>query len=52
MKNMKTYKHENLQTLIILQGFMQHGLQNRNQRNLLRIKSCVKNGVRHFFEKI
>ena len=33
MKNMKDYKNENLQKLIILEGFMQNGLQNRNQRN-------------------
>ena len=32
----------NLQKLIILEGFMQNGLQNRNQRNFLRRTSCVK----------
>ncbi len=26
------YKHEYLQTLIVLEGFMQNGLQHRNQR--------------------
>ena len=49
---MKTDKKENLQKLIILEGFMQNGLQNRNQRVFLRIKSCVKINFRHFFEKI
>ena len=49
---MKTYKHENLQKLIILEGFMQNDLQNRNQRIFLRIKSCVKIVVRHLFEKV
>ena len=49
---MKKYKHENLQTLIILEGFMQNGFQHRNQRNFLRIKSCVKIDFRHVFEKM
>ena len=47
---MKTYKNENLQKLISLEGFMQNGFQNRNQRNFLRIKSCVKIDFRHFFK--
>ena len=42
MKNMNTYKNEHLQKLIILEGFMQNGIQNRNHRSVLRIKSCVK----------
>ena len=50
MKIMKKYKNENLQKLIILEGFMQNGLQNRNQRNFLRIKSCVKIDFRHFLK--
>ncbi len=29
---MKTYKNENIQKLIILEGSMQNGFQNRNQR--------------------
>ena len=49
-KNEK-YKNENLQKLIILEGFMQNGLQNRNQRNFLRRTSCVKIDFRHVFEK-
>ena len=49
MKNMKKYKNENLQKLIILEGFMQNGLQNRNQRIFLRRTSCVKIDFRHFF---
>ena len=36
------YKNENIQQLIILEGFMQNGLQHRNQNISLRIKSCVK----------
>ena len=48
MKNMKISKNENLQKLIILEGFMQDGLQNRNQRNFLRGTSCVKIDFRHF----
>ena len=47
MKNMKIYKNENLQKLIILEGFMQNGLQNRNQRIFLRRTSCVKIDFRH-----
>ena len=47
----KKQKNENLQKLIILEGFMQNGLQNRNQHNFLRIKSCVKINFRHSFEK-
>ena len=51
MKNMKKYKNEDLQKLIILEGFMQNGLQNRNQRNFLRIKSCVRIDFRYFLLK-
>ena len=47
MKNIKIMKNENHQKLIILEGFMQNGLQNRNQRNFLRIKSCVTIVFRH-----
>ena len=36
------------QKLIILEGFMQNGLQNRNQRIFLRRTSCVKIDFRHF----
>ena len=50
MKNMKIYKNENLQKLIILEGFMQNGFQNRNQRIFLRRTSCVKIDFRHFFD--
>ena len=50
MKNMKISKNENLQKLIILEGFMQNGLQNRNQRNFLRRTSCVKTYFRHFLK--
>ena len=48
---MKKYKNENLQKLIILEGFMQNGLQNRNQRIFLRIKSCVNIDFLYSFEK-
>ena len=51
MKTMKTYRNENLQKLIILEGFMQNGLQNRNQRKFLRIESCVKIVFRHLLKK-
>ena len=47
LKN-EQYKNENLQKLIILEGFMQNGLQNRNQRIFLRRTSCVKIDFRHF----
>ena len=30
---------------------MQNGHYHRNQRNFLRIESCVKIDFRHFFEK-
>ena len=50
MKNLKTYKNHNLQKLIVLEGFMQNGLQNRNQRNFLRRTSCVKIDFRHLFD--
>ena len=50
MKNMKIYKNENLQKLIILEGFMQNGLQNRNQRIFLRRTSCVKSYFRYLFD--
>ena len=46
---MKKYKNENIQKLIFLEGFMQNGLRNRNQRNFLRRTSCVKIDFRHFF---
>ena len=49
---MKKYKNENLQKLIILEGFMQNGLQNRNQRIFLRRTSCVKIDFRHFVKKL
>ena len=39
---MKIYKNENLQKIIILEGFKQNGHYHRNQRIFLRIKSCVK----------
>ena len=52
MKTMNIYKNENLQKLIILEGFMQHGLQNRNQRIFLRKKTCVKIDFRHCFEQL
>ena len=48
---MKQYKNENLQKLIILEGFMQNGHYHRNQRNFLRVKSCVKIDFRYLFEK-
>ena len=51
MKNMKIYKNENLQKLIILEGFMQNGCQNRNQRIFLRRTSCVKIDFRHFLKQ-
>ena len=51
-KNMNKYKNENLQKLIILEGFMQNGFQNRNQRIFLRRTSCVKIGFRHFLKKL
>ena len=49
---MKIYKNENLQKLIILEGFMQNGLQNRNQRIFLRRTSCVKIDFRHFLKNL
>ena len=52
MKNMKKYKNENLQKLIILEGFMQNGYYHRNQRNSLRIKSCVKSDFRYFLKNM
>ena len=52
MRNLKNYKDGNLQKLNILEGFMQNGLQNRNQHNFLRIKSCVKIDVRYLFWKV
>ena len=48
---MKKYKNENLQKLIILEGFMQNGFQNRNQSIFLRRTSCVKIDFRHFLNK-
>ena len=51
IKIMKKYKNENLQKLIILEGFMQNGLQNRNQRIFLRRTSCVKIDFRHFLKE-
>ena len=47
---MKKYKNENLQKLIILEGFMQNGFQNRNQRIFLRGTPCVKIDFRHFLK--
>ena len=52
MKNMQIYKNENLQKLIILEGFMQNGFQNRNQRIFLRRTSCVKIDFRHFLKNL
>ena len=49
---MKNYKNEHLQKLIILEGFRQNGHYHRNQRNFLRIKSCVKTDFRHFFKEL
>ena len=49
---MKNYKNENLQKLIILEGFMQNGFQNRNQRIFLRRTSCIKIDFRHFLENL
>ena len=45
-------KNENLQKLIILEGFMQNGFQNRNQRIFLRRTSYVKIGFRHFLKNL
>ena len=44
---MKKYKNENLQKLIILEGFMQNGHYHRNQRIFLRRTSYVKIDFRH-----
>ena len=52
MKNMKTYKNENIQKLIIFEGFMQNGFQNRNQRIFLRRKSCAKIDFRYFLKNM
>ena len=52
MKNMNKYENVNLQKLIILEGFMQNGLQNRNQRIFLRRTSCVKIDFRHFLKNL
>ena len=49
-KHYEKYKNENLQKLIILEGFMQNGLQNRNQRIFLRRKWCVKIDFQHFLK--
>ena len=46
--DMKKYKKDFFQKLIILEGSMQNGFQNRNQRNFLRRTSCVKIDFRHF----
>ena len=39
---MKKYKNENIQKLIVLEGFMQNGHYHRNQRIFLRRTSYVK----------
>ena len=50
MKNMKNNKNENLQKLIILEGFSQNGYHHLFQRIFLRIIAPVKIDFRHFFE--
>ena len=47
-KKMQKYKSENHQKLIILKGFMENGLQIRNQRVFLH--SICQNRFSTFFE--
>ena len=43
---------QNLRKIIILECFMQNGLQHRNQRIFSRMKSCVKIDFRHFWFEV
>ena len=50
MKKCKKCLNENLQKLIILEGFRQNGHHHLFQRIFLRIIAPVKIDVRHFFD--
>ena len=50
MKKYETCQNENLQKLIILEGFSQNGHHHLFQRIFLRIIAPVKIDFRHFFE--
>ena len=50
MKKSKTCQNENLQKLIILEGFSQNGHHHLFQRIFLRIIAPVKIDFQYFFE--